>query len=807
MCSTFPAHIHPNDTTIIQSCEEHSRNTAKYAANAMESIGISSAAYLAGLLHDTGKYKQEFKVYLESSVNNENVHRGSVIHTFAGAKYLLQYHKQNSDYNFEFEDMISEILAYAVGAHHGLFDCVNESHENGFLHRIQTEPQGDLDAVRNFEKLCADSAELKLLFEKATDELIPLLKKCDDLAAKAETDERYFEEREFLCGLLIRLITSAVMEGDRRDTAEFMDDAVFAANADRELWKALLLKTETKLNTLPADTPINISRRKISDLCRAAADKPSGIYRLNVPTGGGKTLSALRYALAHAEKHGKKRIIFTSPLLSILDQNSRVIRDYVGDEFVLEHHSNIVQEQNIPAEKEQYKLLTDSWSAPIIVTTLVQLLNTMFDGKTSSVRRFHALTDAVIVIDEVQTVPGKMLALFNLTISFLAAICNTTILLCSATQPCLDEMNHPLRMDVSDIVPQDTVLWNVFKRTDIRFVGSYRMRDIPSYAEEVLQDTQSLLIVCNKKSESETVYHAMRDSDYDVFHLSAAMCMEHRRKTLHEIQASLAHGDRKTVCVSTQVIEAGVDISFGAVIRLTAGLDSIIQSAGRCNRNGESDQPRQVSIVRVLDENMTHLHEIKLAQQATDVLLDAYEYHPDQFDSDLSSEAAVRCYYKQLFAAQYQDNRSYHDYPVSEGITLFDLLSENRVWQRNGKPDPISFYFHQAFASAGRLFEVFDSDTTDVIVPWGDGADMITELSSERAKHDFGYVKELLQRARAYTVSLYAWQKRKLEEYGALIPLAEDIALGLAPEYYHNSTGVQIYTAKEAQTECNTLIW
>lgn len=800
MHAAFPAHIHPNDKTIIQSCEEHSRNTAKYASNALRSIGMSSAAYLAGLLHDAGKYKQEFRVYLEASANHENVHRGSVAHTFAGAKYLLQYHKKNAD---DLEDMVSEVLSYAVAAHHGLFDCVNESHENGFLHRIQTVPQGDLDAIRNFENQCADSVELRSLFEKATSELASLLMKCSDMTAEAETEDEMY----FLCGLLIRLLTSAVMEGDRRDTAEFMNEAVFAADANRELWKALLLKTEKKLNALPADTPINISRRKISEMCRSAAEEPSGIYRLNVPTGGGKTLSALRYALAHAEKHGKKRILFASPLLSILDQNSRVIRDYVGDEYVLEHHSNIVQEQNITNTKEQYQLLVDSWSAPIIVTTLAQLLNTMFDGKTSSVRRFHALTNAVIVIDEVQTVPGKMLSLFNLTISFLAALCNTTILLCSATQPCLEIMKHPLRVDSHDIVPYDPVLWKVFKRTDIRFVGSCRMQDIPSFAAELLQDSPSLLLVCNKKSESETLYHAMCDGDYDVFHLSAAMCMEHRRKTLHDIKASLTHGNRKTVCVSTQVIEAGVDISFGAVIRLTAGLDSIIQSAGRCNRNGESEQPCHVSIVRVLDENMTNLHEIKLSQQATDVLLDAYEYNPDQFAFDLSSDAAVQYYYKQLFATQNHDNISYHDYPVSAGITLFDLLSKNIVWQRSDTSEPITFFFHQAFESAGRLFEVFDSDTTDVIVPWNDGEHIITELLSERAKHDFGYVKELLQRGRAYTVSLYAWQKKKLEEYGALIPLANGIALGLASKYYHNCTGVQINTVKEVQSECDTLIW
>ncbi|MBQ7933087.1 MAG: CRISPR-associated helicase Cas3', partial [Clostridia bacterium] len=460
----------------------------------------------------------------------------------------------------------------------------------------------------------------------------------------------------FLCGLIVRLLTSAVMEGDRRDTAEFMDGAVFPPEADRSLWQKLLAKTESELKSLSSSAPINEARRKISDICREAADKPSGIYRLNVPTGGGKTLTALRYALAHSEKYNKKRIIFTFPLLSILDQNSSVIRKYVGSDYVLEHHSNVIQEKNSPEKLEEYELLTETWSSPIIVTTLVQLLNTMFDGKTSYVRRFHALTDAVIVIDEVQTVPGKMLSLFNLAISFLAGVCNTTTLLCSATQPCLEEMIHPIRTEIHDIVPYDPVLWEVFRRTDIRFAGGYRIDEIPTFANSVLADTDSLLIVCNKKSESEAIYHAMKNSDYNIYHLSASMCMEHRRKTLKDLQNSLENTDKKTVCVATQVIEAGVDISFGAVVRLTAGMDSIIQSAGRCNRHGESDQVAPVYIVRALDENMSHLQEIRMAQQATESLLDAYEASPEEYGSDLSSNKAIHYYYKRLFRNQYGSN-------------------------------------------------------------------------------------------------------------------------------------------------------
>ncbi|MBQ8509387.1 MAG: CRISPR-associated helicase Cas3' [Clostridia bacterium] len=803
MQTDYPAHIRvfADGHRTVQTCAEHSRNAAKYAGEVLDTIGLRKCAYLAGILHDTGKFKTEYKEYLERAVDGENVHRGSVIHTFAGVRFLLErYHALESELTFD--SIVCEILAYAIGAHHGLFDCINEHHENGFLHRIQSIPEGDIDAIRNFLIQCVNQAEIDELFREAVEELTPLLQKCSEMSPD-------YEETTFLLGLIVRLLTSAVIEGDRRDTAEFMDDVVFPPAANRTLWMTLLERVEKKIDTFPCDTQINRARRKISDTCRKFAAKQPGIYRLNVPTGGGKTLSSLRYALAHAAEFEKKRIIFVSPLLSILDQNSKVIRDCLqADEIILEHHSNVIHEKNSSEKWEQYELLTENWSSPIMITTLVQLLNTMFDGKTSSIRRFYALADSVIVIDEVQTVPNKMLTLFHLAISFLAEICHSTVILCSATQPCDEAVAHPIRAAVGDIVPYDPKLWDIFKRTELRHAGSYRLEDIPALGAKILESADSLLIVCNKKEEAETLYIIMKEMDCNLFHLSASMCMAHRKAVLADLYHSLSsENPRKTVCVSTQVIEAGVDISFGAVIRLTAGLDSIIQSAGRCNRNGESDISQPVYIVRAENENLSHLPEIQMAKQATEQLLAIYEQNPGQYGNDLSSDKAVQYYYRQLFSIQQKNNREYHDLPSKNLPTIFSLLAENEHWISENDDTAAAFMFHQAFASAGAAFTVFDNDTTDVIVPYGEGESVINDLLSERAKHDIAFVQERLSHAKGYTVSLYAHQKKKLEENHGLIPLAGGIMLGLASEYYSSQTGLITNEIERGHGECATQIW
>lgn len=258
---------------------------------------------------------------------------------------------------------------------------------------------------------------------------------------------------------------------------------------------------------------------------------------------------------------------------------------------------------NETAERlDELELLAENWNCPIILTTLVQLLNTLFSGKTTCIRRFQALCGSVIVIDEVQTVPNSLLTLFDLAINFAATVCGATVILCSATQPCLEAAAHPLQNADRQIVPYDAALWSAFRRTQIIDSGSRRLDEIPEFALRVLEDADSLLIVCNRKDEAERLYRTLRAGPYRCFHLSAAMCIAHRRQTLQMLQNALGAIDKqdapgadheKVICVSTQVIEAGVDISFARVIRLAAGMDSIVQAAGAATATASAKRPRR----------------------------------------------------------------------------------------------------------------------------------------------------------------------------------------------------------------------
>ena len=231
--------------------------------------------------------------------------------------------------------------------------------------------------------------------------------------------------------------------------------------------------------------------------------------------------------------------------------------------------------------------MTATWESPIIVSTLVQLLNTLFSGRGSCIRRFHSLSGSIIVIDEVQTVPSHLLTLFHLALGFLSEVCGATVLLCSATQPCSEAARHPIAVPTPDMVPYDRALWQAFRRTELRDAGAMPLAEIPAFAAGVLAEADSLLIVCNKKGEAASILRAMEALNCRCFHLSAAMCMAHRRTVLAEMEEVLERlrkepgTGRKVVCVSTQVIEAGVDISFARVNRLMAGMHSVVQSAGR----------------------------------------------------------------------------------------------------------------------------------------------------------------------------------------------------------------------------------
>ena len=778
-----------------QSLPEHSRNAAQIAAERLCPVHLSKAGYLAGLLHDQGKGCAAFQMYLKAIIASQTVRRGSVIHAHGAARFLLEhFHTTGKD---PYRDMTAELLAFATGAHHGLFDCVDERHQLGFSRRLQWDEASYQESTTTFIEQCAGTEELETLFSEAVQELTPIF---NQINTRDSNEEIFFH-----LGLLARLLLSAVIEGDRLDTIRYVHRISLPAFPfpREDIWFRLLVRVEKKLDTLCHDTPIQQARRKISRQCRAAANNPSGIYRLNVPTGGGKTLASLRFALAHAAIHKKSRLVFTSPLLSILDQNAQILRDYIGeDDLILEHHSNIVRQKSVADsdELDSKELLTENWTSPIIITTLVQLLNTLFNGRTTCIRRFQALCNCVLVIDEVQTVPPRMLTLFNLGMNFLVDFCGATVVLCSATQPFLEETHHPIEGVLSSLVPYDPALWAPFQRTQLIDAGTRRLEEIPDFVREVLIHSVSLLVVCNTKKQARFLYEQLQADSITCFHLSAAMCQAHRKAVLSKLEASLEkrrQGGPMVLCISTQVIEAGVDISFGAVIRLTAGMDSAVQTAGRCNRNGESDKPAPVYLLTCSDENLRMLREIQDAKTSSLQLLFAFRRDPAQFNSDLASDVAIAHYYRNLYHGMQPHAQ---DGPLGGRKTLFDLLSVNEAYTA-GWPGMEQFALHQAFREAGHAFHVFDQETIDVLVPYGEGVAIIEDLSSFAVQCNWKQQRSLLEQAKPYTISLYQYQIDELEKQNGLTTYLDGSILALSPEFYHPETGLALEPNKSEPLE------
>jgi CRISPR-associated endonuclease/helicase Cas3 len=750
MCTNWIAHIRQNadGTQSTQSVAEHCRNTAVYARQCLESAGLGNCAYFAGLLHDSGKRTAKFRSYITAAAAGENVSRGSVVHSFTGVRFLLEeFHSPCAD---PYQQLTAELEAYAIGAHHGLFDCVDETGNSGFRHRLKRQDIDYDEGLQNLWDEGISQETLKQEFRLGVEEISATVQKLVPL------DKGDGSELCFYFGLLARLLTSAVIEGDRRDTMEFMTAVSPHSPPSSPHWAQRLDYMEKKLQSFPSNTPLQRARQEISRKCLESAEKPGGIYRLNVPTGAGKTLGSLRFALAHAAHHQKSRIIFTSPLLSILEQNASVLREYIGDpDMILEHHSNAVQTRSSPDALDHGELLAENWSAPVIITTLAQLLNTLFSGKTTSIRRFQSLCSSIIVIDEVQTVPAKMLSLFNLAVNFLACICGATIVLCSATQPCLEKTDHSICVPITDIVPYDQALWAPFRRTKLVDAGTKKLEEIPAFAREIISQTDSLLIICNKKDEAQQLSQQL--SDLNCYHLSAAMCPQHRTDTLARIQARLGKG--KVVCVSTQVIEAGVDISFGCVIRLTAGMDNAVQAAGRCNRNGEHAQTLPVYLLNCANENLGRLREIQQAKAATTAVLSRFRRNPERYHGELTGDDAIREYYQLLYQEM---PRGYQDFTAGRGVSLYDLLSKNLHFQNE---EPQDYILQQAFHTAGQQFEVFDDDTISVLVPYGEGHSLIDELQTVRGLSE---TRALLERAKPYLVNIYRYQFDILERSRAL---------------------------------------
>ncbi len=778
---------HINNNNKEQKVEEHLINVAQHAFILGNAVGMGHLAYLAGILHDLGKWRMKFEHYIRIAVSNsKQARRGEVNHSSAGAIFVYQrYYKGDEN-----QRLTAQMVAMAILSHHGLYDCLDTHGIDHFHRRVEDLDGLDYDEVMdNLSKSQISISTLDEYFDKAVEEI---------KSFKAMFDKIKLHP-SYTISMIERMLLSILIDADRFDTARFCDDWLIdsdKAEADA-IWDILSQNLETHLNSYPNKGYIAEIRRRVSDEClQFAANKP-GIYRLAVPTGGAKTLSSLRYALNHAKQYKKKHIFYMAPYLSILEQNSEVFRSALAnDDYILEHHSNVVYEeaeQEAASEYNRYKLLTENWDSPIVVTTFVQFLNTMFSDSTQSVRRFHSLADSVIIIDEIQSLPVRMIAMFNLAMNYLSCMCGTTIILCSATQPVLDKVRPPIYLgEPHDIIKNKTELYRQLKR--VRVEAKQELMDtetLSRFVTEIMNRYMDVLIIVNTKAAASELFSALKqyyaDTEDDVLliHLSTHMCAQHRLDEINRVRNNLKKV--RIVCVSTALIEAGVDLSFSCVVRSYAGLDSIAQAAGRCNRNGEALEGI-VYLIQYQVERLGHLKEIRQGAECSKKIVDSYMVQPERYQYDLLSTEALDDFYKNYYYDKQNTKVMY--YKVErEGFDLIDLLTKNRIGREAAdsegkKPDLMMF---QAFKTAGKHFEVIANNTTGVIVPYEDGTGIISNLSGDLPAQE---LKKELRAAQRYTVNLYKQNIDRLKDSGALYFIESAGVWVLRDGFYDNAVGV-----------------
>lgn len=617
-----------------QSLEEHLLGVAEIAKKLASKIGLEPQGELIGLLHDLGKYSNEFQYYLKSAVGLINQDKdefvdaqglkGKVDHSTAGAQLVWEELSKHG----QLGQVVGQMLSLCIASHHsGLIDCLS-SNANKPVEDIFTRRTGKRDDRSHLREAMS---KMDTLIDKRFRELsaMPsLISGIEETIRKVARGEKVEAIIRFKVGLLVRFLFSCLIDADRVDTADFEKPraARHRLNGQYTEWPLLIERLEKHLEGFTIRNPIDEVRRNISDHCRDGAIRDKGVYTLTVPTGGGKTLASLRFALHHAECHKMDRVIYVIPFTSIIDQNAKVVRDILEPtkddrgRVVLEHHSNLTPEQQGWKEK----MLTENWDSQVVFITSVQLLEALFGGGTRGARRMHQLANAVLIFDEIQTLPVNCVHLFCNAMNFLVEHCGSTVVLCTATQPLLnrvDQSKGALKFTKDDdLMPDVKGLFDDLKRVEVmnqRKPGGWTDEEIARLALDEVVQSGSCLVIVNTKKSAQALYRLCREAGgIQHFHLSTSMCPAHRKEILDKIR-KLLDDESPVLCVSTQLIEAGVDVDFGAVIRYTAGLDSIAQAAGRCNRNGKqkdtdgNPKAGRVHVVNPAVENVDRLKDIQ----------------------------------------------------------------------------------------------------------------------------------------------------------------------------------------------------
>ena len=726
-----------------QLLKTHLFEVAELAASLAAAFNASALAFIVGYLHDLGKVSDPVQKRIHGTGPKTD-------HSTAGARELIERwleYGQNGR-------ALAECLAYCIVGHHaGLPDYGEHDLEPGSL-RYRLNPDRAIpDYKKNLHEIT-----------------LPALQPAN-VPVKREA---------FSISLFIRMLFSCLTDADWLNTEAFCDPE--RAKKRKNDWPAIpvlaeklaetlirkkwLEKTETSRypvfdtrSTRSKTECINLARQAILGWCLDAARKEPGIFSLTVPTGGGKTASSMAFALEHARQNGLRRVILVVPYTSIIEQNAKNLREWLGDDAVLEHHShylhpaerekhagqdNTDDDQPDAREAQQFRLATENWEATVIVTTAVQFFESLFSDKPSRCRKLHNIANSVVIFDEAQMIPVSLLKPSVLAMKELADHYGTSLLFCTATQPALNRSGNDAFPGfdagrVTEIVPGDRLkaLFDLFRRVKLMYLD--KLSDT-SLAERLNAEKQVLCIV-NTRRRAKEVFEAVKDGTKPEawLHLSARMTPAHRSEVLETIQKRLEAGEECRV-VSTSLIECGVDISFPAVYREQTGLDSLAQAAGRCNRNGELAEGGRFYVFEPECGLPKSAHDLQRRATLSESVFKRYD--------DPFSPEAVASYFSQL--------RRYAD--TDESGVVRTLCGDSIA----SKGD-----FRFNFRSAAKAYRFIDSDMIPVIVvddvkDNDESARLVEQL--EKGDSD-PLLFRLLQR---HTVQIYAWEAGVMERDGAL---------------------------------------
>lgn len=727
--ANFFAHSTANpDKSDWQPLAQHLCNVSRKAGESAAVFGAQEFAALSGLLHDIGKYTNDFQRRIAGDAVR-------VDHATRGAMLAVERYGD-----------LGHLLAYGIAGHHaGLANGAEAGERTALRDRLRGIGLPPLLDHWRHEIALPDNLRLPPL--------------------KPHSRER----ASFQFAFLARMLFSCLVDADFLDTEAFYD-GIEGRTSPRSTpvpkLKALRERLDAHLERFEADTRVNQIRADILRHVRQQSEHAPGLFSLTVPTGGGKTLASLAFALDHAVRHGLRRVIFVIPFTSIVEQNAAVFRAALGplgEAAVLEHHSAFVAPMPPRDEPDRYqaqeklKLAMENWDAPIVVTTAVQFFESLFAARPSQCRKLHNIAGSVVILDEAQTLPLKLLRPAVAAIDELARNYHSSVVLCTATQPALNAPDFKGGLDnVCELAPEPPALFRQLERVRVRHAGILDDAELTGHLRERTQ----VLCIVNNRRHARAVFQSLADLP-GARHLTTLMCAKHRSAVLAEIRVMLERGEPCRL-VATSLIEAGVDVSFPRVFRAEAGLDSVAQAAGRCNRNGEWPvEDSEVLVFANASDDWAPPPELKqFAQAAREVLRN----HGD----DPLSPRAIEAYFRQLYWQKGDDEL--------DAANLIGLTQSSRI-------DSLPL------ETLAAKFRMIDTVQMPVIVPYDDEAR--EALERLRYAEKSGGLARSLQ---PYLVQVPRQTFDALRSTGAIQPVSaqwgEQFMWLANPDLYHPQHGL-----------------